>query len=539
VLAKTSKSIFSRVLDRLSVRTKILAALGVVLAVAVSVGMLGIVKLATVRNEADEIYARNLKPVQALADARYALALDRMHVTDVLAQTSTAEAQKAVEAAKTQDAAVDAAMSAYRAIRADGAQSRLLSEFAQDWTAWKSVRDSQLFPAGLRDDDKTFDRVQASTADRLDAEMVSDLDQLSASEVTAAGEADRHADRTYKDARNAVLILLALGCVLALAFGLSLTSRILGALAQVRRALNAMARKDLRVRARVTSRDELGAMSNDVNVSIEALRTTVAALAESSGALSTASEELSTTSTQIASAAEETSAQAGVVSSAAEEVSVTITSLSASAEEMTQSIQEISTNATQAAGIAQEAVVAADSTSRTLADLGESSVQIGDVVKTITSIAEQTNLLALNATIEAARAGEAGRGFAVVAGEVKDLAQETARATEDISARVAAIQSDSEAAAGAIGRINEVVAQISAYQTTIASAVEEQTATTGEMSRSVSEASVATSEISSNVGSVAQAAESTSAGAQQTRAAASELARLAVDLTGMVEEFAL
>src|SRR5262249_33768111 len=157
----------------------------------------------------------NLKPVQSLADARYGLALDRMHVTDVLAQTETAAAQKAIEAAKTQDAAVDAAISAYRAVRSDGAQQRLLAQFAKDGAAWKQVRDTKLFPAGLRNDDKTFNQVQAASADRLDAQMVSDLDQLSASETDAAKAAAEHANHTYRDARDAVLILLVLGCVIA------------------------------------------------------------------------------------------------------------------------------------------------------------------------------------------------------------------------------------------------------------------------------------------------------------------------------------
>jgi methyl-accepting chemotaxis protein len=172
-----------------------------------------------------------------------------------------------------------------------------------------------------------------------------------------------------------------------------------------------------------------------------------------------------------------------------------------------------------------------------VAKLGESSAEIGNVVKVITSIAEQTNLLALNATIEAARAGEAGKGFAVVANEVKELAQETAKATEDIARRVEAIQGDTAGAVAAIGRISTVIGQINDYQLTIASAVEEQTATTSEMSRSVAEAAGGSGEIAANITGVATAADSTTQALSQTRTAVDELSRMAADLRTGVARF--
>nr|WP_243851472.1 methyl-accepting chemotaxis protein [Modestobacter marinus] len=201
------------------------------------------------------------------------------------------------------------------------------------------------------------------------------------------------------------------------------------------------------------------------------------------------------------------------------------------------SIREISSNAAEAVRVAASAVAEARATTGTIEALGTSSQEIGAVVRTITSIAEQTNLLALNATIEAARAGEAGRGFAVVADEVKDLARETARATEDIARRVEAIQGDTAGAVAAIGRISTVIASINDSQLTIASAVEEQTATTGEMSRSLQEAAGGTTEIAGNIGGVSAAAQSTIEALGQTRVSVDELARMAAGLRASVSRF--
>ncbi len=250
--------------------------------------------------------------------------------------------------------------------------------------------------------------------------------------------------------------------------------------------------------------------------------------------LGSAAHELTATSQQMASNSEETSAQAGVVSAAAEQVSRNIGTVAAAAEQMGASIKEIAKNANEAARVAMSAVKVAEKTNVTVSKLGESSAEIGNVIKVITSIAQQTNLLALNATIEAARAGEAGKGFAVVANEVKELAKQTAKATEDIGRKIDAIQADTKGAVDAIAHIGAIIGQINDIQSTIASAVEEQTATTSEISRNVGEAALGSGEIAQNVMGVAEAARCTTKGASQTLGAAEDLSRMAIDLQSLV-----
>ena len=327
--------------------------------------------------------------------------------------------------------------------------------------------------------------------------------------------------------------------VVVLAFvAFRITRSVTGPLGESVEVLKAFAAGDLTRRVPEVSGAELGELERNLNQAIDSTAQIVGNVADSANALTAAAEGLSTTALQISAGAEETATQASLVSGASEEVSRNVQTVAAGSEQMTASIREIAHSANEAARVAGDAVRSVESTSRTISQLGESSQEIGNVVKVITSIAEQTNLLALNATIEAARAGEAGKGFAVVANEVKELAQETARATEDIARRVEAIQGDTGQAVGAIGEIESVIRSINDYQLTIASAVEEQTATTNEMSRNVAEASQGTSQIAENIVGVSHAAESTSQGVAQTESAAQELTRMAAELQEQIGHFA-
>jgi len=301
--------------------------------------------------------------------------------------------------------------------------------------------------------------------------------------------------------------------------------------------VNAAKEGDLTFSISVTGTDPLGRMGESLTTFLDDLRSSLTEIGRNATQLGASSEELTAVSQSLSSNAEETSAQANVVSAAAEQVNKNVQTVPTGAEEMTASIREISKSASEAANVATQAVKVAETTNATVGKLGESSAEIGKVIKVITSIAQQTNLLALNATIEAARAGEAGKGFAVVANEVKELAKETAKATEDISQKIEAIQADTRGAVSAIARISEIINQINDIQTTIASAVEEQTATTGEISRNVAEAARGSSEIAQNITGVATAATNTSQGSSDAQRAAVALSRMATELTRLVGRF--
>lgn len=296
---------------------------------------------------------------------------------------------------------------------------------------------------------------------------------------------------------------------------------------------------DLTKELTVSGDDPMGRVGNGLRAFFETLRNNLRKTSQSAQSVGAASEELNAISQQMAGNAEETATQATVVSAASDEVSKNVGVVAASSEEMLASIREIAKSANEAARVARSAVGVADSTNQTIAKLGESSVEIGKVIKVITSIAQQTNLLALNATIEAARAGEAGKGFAVVANEVKELAKETAKATEEIGQKIEAIQGDSKAAVTAIAEISAIINQINDVSSTIASAVEEQTATTNEIGRNVSEAAKGTTEIARNITGVATAAQDTTEGALKTQKAAVALSEMAQTLQALIGQFKL
>ena len=374
----------------------------------------------------------------------------------------------------------------------------------------------------VQDANDATDEVVGATIDQLDA---------------GSAGIQRDSDHTSTLLSLVTLVLLGVGAVAVIVVTVVLSRSMNRRVRAVASALDQVADGDLSHRLQDRGHDEIAEMAGALNVALDKIVGVFTRITGTAEQLAGASAGLQTIAADVGRSAQETSAQADVVARTADEVSLNVQAVAAGGEEMGSSIGEIARNANEAARVATGAVQSVETTTGTMNKLGDSSREIGDVVRLITSIAEQTNLLALNATIEAARAGDAGKGFAVVADEVKQLAQETARATEDISRRVETIQQDADQATKAISEIAGVITQINEFQTTIASAVEEQTATTHAINAGVSDAATGSGQIARSISGVAGAAEATRSSIGQAEESARQLSGMSGELSRLVAGF--
>ncbi|GAA3155344.1 hypothetical protein GCM10010466_52860 [Planomonospora alba] len=521
------------------INTKIIAAVGVVAALSAVSGTVAVSEMGGLNGDLQAMKQSNTS-LRQLGDMRGRMG--DMFEANVAYESIPDPAGRA-EAAQEMRDYTKAATAAFDTYAAGALHTQEWQEkaaaFEEVWQEYQAVRDALVFedplPAGT-----AVSTAPGGLVKQLNEALVglnTSIEDLAAYEAERAEEMAAEATDGYESSRFTVIALFLVALVLGLGLAVAVARMIVRPLAAVSRALGAAANGDLTGRVDVTSRDEAGQMAAAVNQANGALRQTMESLAASADALAASSGELAAVSDRIAASADEASAQAGNAAAAANQVSHNVQTVAAGSEEMGASIQEIAHNAGEGAKVASQAVAVAEATNETVAKLGASSAEIGDVVKTITSIAEQTNLLALNATIEAARAGDAGKGFAVVAGEVKDLAQETAKATEDIAKRVQAIQADTESAVAAIAEIGDIIGKINDYQLTITSAVEEQTATTGEMTRGVAEAAQGSTDIAAGIAVLADATRVTAEGVTDSRQAAAALAELSDRLHRLVAGF--
>ena len=535
---------FVRAFENAGLRTKIMMIVGVfglVTLMSSAVAIRGIIDAADHTRTVEQLQNLVASPMSIVHQEELK---SRMLISTYAAmpvQTSMSQDQWSADIAATDADLENAALAYEDGVAKLGSAAEFLGgenwqTYRSAWEDWRAIRDTQMAPAAATGDQGDFQNAFNSGSTALNR-AINALDAEEALVAQAASDIEHHATTEARAAIVLSVVVVAIAFVLAVALGLVAAGILRRQVASVRRVSDALANGDFTVASGADTDDELGKMGAALDAATASLRSIMERVSASAESVAKAATNLAAGRSQVSATSAEVSAKAEMVAIAAGEVSRNLTDVSSGSEEMTASIREIANSTAQAVRVSQQAAAAAAAANEQIARLGQSSQEIGNVVKVITSIAEQTNLLALNATIEAARAGEAGKGFAVVAGEVGELARETAKATDGIARRVEAIQNDSQGAVTAIAQITEIVESINEFQSTIASAVEEQTATTNEMGRNVSDAATGSEDIAGGIGTVAQAAHTTVEVMANVGSAIEELNTLAAELSQRVEAF--
>jgi methyl-accepting chemotaxis protein len=518
-----------------SLTAKLVLAFCLVLSLLLLTSGIGLWQLSKADDAADEIATNNLPSIELLGVLGIsANAMRRVEYGLILSKDAADQATR-VKRIEEYERKFDESLTAYSKMPMTPEEVKHIDGLRTDWTAYKQKHEEVAKLALAHDVDGGLASLGAGRPafDRLD-NAVSELVLFNQHEAESGKRSlDAAVANAFRFSIGAAAVALVAGLVLAF----SLSRGIVTPVVEVKRVLEGLADGDLSRRSTASGQDEVAVMSATLNSTMEGLKTLVGGISHGAQNIASAAEELSAVSKQLTGSAETVSLQSNTSAAAASEIAQSMNTVSAGVEEMGASINEISKSAGQAAEVAREGVDAAAHATAAMDRLGSSSSEIGAIVKLITGISEQTNLLALNATIEAARAGEAGRGFAVVASEVKDLANKTGKATGDIAQRIGGIQADAQSAQTALARIRDIVGRVSEIQQSIASAVEEQSATTREFSGNINQVAQAGASIASGATAVAQAAGETTTGAGETARSAHELARLADGLRQSVARF--
>jgi methyl-accepting chemotaxis protein len=518
----------------LNIGKQLAVAFGFLEVLLIGLGIFGLGQLSTVNQTTVQVVSREMPSVKVLGALKYdASAVRRSELSHLLATEHKEKWDPPLNQAL---ADLEAHEKEYEPLINSEEERKLDSGFREAWGKYLAVHEKSV--ALARDNEYQAGLLaQSEGSDAFEAAANILQDEVVLADKGAAAFAQQGAE-VYASSRYWIIGFLvcsvASGFVMSTAIGRTQSVASGRMLAQ----MEEIAAKNLEIEdVQVDSADEIGRACVALNTMKNSLGGVIQLITETAMRVASASDELFAAREQITSNSEKTSAQANIVSQASQRVSQNLQTVSTGAEEMATTIQSISSHAHEAASVASQAVQTAQAANTTVAKLGKSSAEIGEVIKVITTIAQQTNLLALNATIEAARAGSAGKGFAVVANEVKELAKQTAKSTEEISRKIAAIQADTKGAVEAIGSIAGVIDQINDISRIIATAVEEQSATTNEMKRNVGEAAVGAGEISAGIGEVARVADGTSFRAQESQRSAQELSEVAKLLSGLMAQF--
>ncbi|PWJ55687.1 methyl-accepting chemotaxis protein [Quadrisphaera granulorum] len=525
---------FQRFAD-LRVAHKLAAGFATVCLLLLVVSGVGVFRLQKAQETTEYLAGSGIASVSAAKQTALAFRAIRLDGLAVALAVDEASTQKALQDLQAEEKALDQAWTEY--LGTDPASSKAEQEAyttaaARFIAAWEKAK-----PLAINSDLDDFMQARADTMIPAAADTEAALTTLVETETSAALAIAEEGRSAYRAALALLIGISALAVVLAVVIGVMVSRSITSPLSKVVGIMKSVAQGRLDRRVGLQRKDEIGQLAGSTDESLDALSAAMREITTEAQALAASSATLSSVSAQMASGVQDAASQTQVVAAASEEVTVSIATVAAAGEEMTAAIAQIASATSEASQMATSAVGAAGSAGQAIERLGVSSREIGDVVKLITSIAEQTNLLALNATIEAARAGELGKGFAVVAGEVKELARQTAQATDEIVGKVSATQNDAAAAAAAVTQISDVIARIDEVQATIAAAVEEQSATTSEMVRNVTEVATGSAQISENVSDIAAGTEQNRESAGHTATTAGDLASAASRLQELTGRF--